>query len=53
MYITVIEIFRMELAEEEHAALKNSFDTLTMINKENVHLFAKAINNIKQQLFPN
>jgi hypothetical protein len=32
----------MELAEEEHAALKNSFNTLILINKENVHSFDKA-----------
>jgi hypothetical protein len=40
----------MELAEEEHAALKISFDTQIMINEENVHRFVKALNNIKEQL---
>lgn len=53
MNLTVIITSRMELAEEENAALKNSLDTLIMINRENVNSFSKAMKNIKQQLFLN
>jgi hypothetical protein len=40
----------MELAKEEHSALKISFDTQIMINEENLHRFVKALNIIKKQL---
>lgn len=47
--IIIINIFRLELAEEECIALKEKLDTLTMVNEENVQMFTKALNNVKQQ----
>lgn len=41
--------FRLVLAEEQRAALKERSATLEMINKENVREFAKSLDDLKQQ----
>ncbi|KAL5240307.1 hypothetical protein ACI65C_007717 [Semiaphis heraclei] len=41
---------KLELVEEECAALKERSDTLVMLNKKNVNTFTRSLNSLKLQL---